>query len=367
MSLTSLAANLAVHGRLGEHPGPFDPGQVRRILVVRNDNIGDVVCTTPALDALRSAFPRAHLAAAVCTLAEEVVQGHRALDEVLAYPKAKHRRYGPVESHRRLAAMLRRLRRRRFDLVVCLRSAFSTSQAWIAFASGGRWRLGPRAEGSKQRLGFFYNLPVSPPEKGLHEVERCFHLLRHIRVDSADKRLYLKVPAAAKEKAAAFWEAHGLAGEPAPVVLNLTRWSYRPDRAWPDGRYRALAEALAARPGGVVATTAPADAQWARGLLEGLEPRPPLFWSPSLKEFCAVAARGRAMITAEGGPMHLAAAVGAPLVVLWSNTSPAEWRPWGVASRLLGRGGPLSRVEPGEVLAAVEELAGSGASRPEWE
>jgi ADP-heptose:LPS heptosyltransferase len=65
--------------------------------------------------------------------------------------------------------------------------------------------------------------------------------------------------------------------------------------------------------------------------------------------------------------MHLAAAVGVPLVVLWSNTSPAEWRPWGVASRLLGRGGPLSRVEPGEVLAAVEELAGSGASRPEWE
>jgi ADP-heptose:LPS heptosyltransferase len=362
MSLLSTAANLAVHGRPGEARGAFDPTRVERILVVRNDNIGDVICTTPALDALRAAFPRAHIAAAVCTLAQEAVSGHRALDEVLAYPKAKHRQHGPLRSHLLLARLLGRLRRRRFDLVVSFRAEFSTSQAWIAFASGGRWRLGPRARGRKARWGFFHNLAVEPPSPGVHEVERCFHLLRHIRVDSADKRLYLKVPAPAREKAAAFWAEHGLGREPAPVVLNLTRWAYRPDRAWPPERYRALAQALAARPGGVVVTTAPADAAWATGLLEGLEHRPPVFWSPSLKEFCAVAALGRAMITPEGGPMHLAAAVGLPLVVLWGEARASEWRPWGVPSRLVGRGGPLSAVEPARVLAALEELSAAPAA-----
>lgn len=349
-------ANLLVLGRLRDDPGPFDPAAVRSILVVRNDNIGDVICTTPALDTLRAAFPGARIAAVVCTLAEEAISGHRALDELYVYPKAKHKVHGPLKSHWLLGRTIMRLRRGRFDLVVAFRSGFSTSQAWLAYASAGRWRLGPRAQGRKRRWGFFYNLPAEPPPQGLHEVQRCAHLLTHIRLDRSPESLYLKVPRAAGRKAAEFLANCGLDGESAPVAVNVTRWAYRPDRLWPPERYRKLIKTLSGGPGGVVVTHAPADRQWVEELLEGLEPAPAVFSSPRLKEFAAMIARARAFITAEGGPMHIAAALGTPQVVLWADTPLETWRPWRAPVEIVGARGPVARIHTQEVLAALGRL-----------
>ncbi|CAO0823268.1 Glycosyltransferase family 9 protein [Desulfarculales bacterium] len=364
MSLLVTLYNLAVLGRLREDPGPFDPVQVRKILVVRNDNIGDVICTTPALDALRQAFPRAEIAAVVCTLAQEALSGHRALDRLWTYPKAKHRQHGLLRSLVRLGRVLLEVRQERFDLVIAPRASFSTSQGWIAYASRARWRLGLRVLGKRSRWGFFYNLTAAPPGPDLHEVERCFHLLNHIRVDSGDKRLYLKVPEAAAGRAQSFLAAHGLDDQPGPLVVNITRWAYRPDRLWPAERYRVLVEELAARPGGVVVTHAPADRQWVSGLLDGL--KVPVYRSASLQEFAALLARGRALITAEGGPMHLAAALGRPLVVMWGHTPQKVWYPWRVAHIIVGGGAPVSAISPGQVLAALDDLLASlpGQSGP---
>ena len=356
---------LVVWGRLRDDAGPFDPAQVKKILVVRNDNIGDVICTTPALDALRRAFPQAHIAALVCTLTEEAISGHRALDAVYAYPKAKHRHYGPWQSHWRLARVLQKIRRERFDLAVAFRADFSTSQGWLAFASRARWRLGPRPQGRKERWAFYYNLAADPPPAGLHEVERCFHLLRHIRVDSELKRLYLKVPDAARAAAQDFLASRGLAGPPGPVVLNITRWAYRPDRLWPAEKYRRLVAALIGQGVPVAVTHAPADERWVNELLAGLQPVPAVFWSRSLKEFAALAERCRVFVTAEGGPMHLAAAAGAPLVVLWGTTPLEVWRPWGVAQRILGAKGPVGDITVEEVLEAIGSLGRPAESTPD--
>ena len=356
MSLLEGLYNLAVLGRPRDDPGPFDPQAVKKILVVRNDNIGDVICTTPALDALRRAFPRAHIAALVCTLAQEAIEGHRALDAVYAYPKAKHKQHGAWESLRRLGSVLAQVRRERFDLVRAARASCAARLGGLAHASRGRWRLGPRAQGKRARWGFYYNLPTDPPPPGVHEVLRCFHLLQYIQVDSPKKRLYLKVPAQARAKAEAFLEEHGLGGRRGPVVVNITRWAYRPDRAWPEEKYRRLVSALAQGPGGVAVTHAPADRDWAAARLVGPDPYPAVFWSACLMEVAALVARARVFVTAEGGPMHLAAAVGAPLAVLWGRTPREVWSPWGARCVILGGGAPVSGIGVDQVLDAVERL-----------
>lgn len=348
--------NLGVRGRLRDAPGPFDPAVVQKILVVRNDNIGDVLCTTPALDALRAAFPQAYLAALVCSLSQEAIEGHRALDELFVYPKAKHRQHGVLESHRRLLAMLGRIRRHRFDLAIAFRDSFSSSQAWLTYASGARWRLGPRAQGAKQRWGFFYNLAADWPPADSHEVLRCFHLLGHIGLDSPPKRLYLKIPAPSRAKAAAFLAKWGLDSERGPMVLNITRWTYRPECLWPGEKYRRLAQILARRPGGLVVTHAPGDRRWVEQILDGLHPAVPTFWSHSLKDFAACLARARAVISAEGGPMHFVAAVNKPLVVMWSSTPLSVWKPWGIPCEVLGATGAIEGISVQEVLAALDRL-----------
>lgn len=95
-----------------------------------------------------------------------------------------------------------------------------------------------------------------------------------------------------------------------------------------------------AAPRGVVITHAPGHEAWIESILQGLEPKPPVFCSPSLKDFAAMIAAGRVFITPEGGPMHFAAAVHKPQVVLWSSTPLYNWRPWGWKAKYWGPPAP---------------------------
>ena len=109
-----------------------------------------------------------------------------------------------------MAAMLREVRRRRFDLAVAFRDSFSNSQAWLAYASGARWRLGPEARGKKKRWGFYYNLPAPWPPHQDHEVLRCMSLLGHIGLDSPPGKLYLKVPEDSRAKVAKLFATYAI-------------------------------------------------------------------------------------------------------------------------------------------------------------
>src|SRR6185503_13908620 len=89
-----------------------------RILILRRDNIGDLVCTTPLISALRAQLPQAWLGALVTTYNAEVLAGNRALDEIFVYEKLKHRS-GSLLSHLRTRlGQMSRLRRQALDCVL---------------------------------------------------------------------------------------------------------------------------------------------------------------------------------------------------------------------------------------------------------
>lgn len=355
MSALSRLFNILVLHRFSDDPGPYDASRVKKILVIRNDNIGDVICTTPMLDALREAFPKAHIAAVVCTLAEEAISGHRALDKLWVYPKAKHKQYSGWQSLRMLQKMLADIRHEGYDLVLAPRSLFSSSQAWLAYASGGRWRYGPKAKDKKERWAFYYNMGVDWPPSGIHEVMRCFDLLSHINIDSADKSLYLSVPKESADKATAFLEKHGLDPDRPHILVNVTRWQYSAFRRWPEERYRQLVERLMHRPEGLVVTHAPADQEWIAGLLDGLDI--PIFWSRSLKDFAAMIKKAAVFATVEGGPMHIAAAVHTPQAVIWSKRTPLDvWAPWNAPFKALKAEETVEEIQVDDVVKAVENL-----------
>jgi ADP-heptose:LPS heptosyltransferase len=148
-----------------------------------------------------------------------------------------------------------------------------------------------------------------------------------------------------------------------------------PARSWPADRHRALVAALAAAGRDVVVTGGPREqaltAEVAAG--DGLD----LGGRTTLAELAGVLARADAVVVGNTGPAHLAAAVGAPVVSLFAPTVPAvRWRPWRVAHELLFVDVPcagcrarrcpvpghpcLDGVEVGDVVAAVDRLAGPG-------
>src|SRR6266545_1386556 len=88
------------------------------ILIVRRDNIGDLVCTTPLIDALRERYPRGWIGALVNTYNAEVLARNPALDAVHAYEKLKHRRGGLLVTVFETMKLMSRLRASRLDSVL---------------------------------------------------------------------------------------------------------------------------------------------------------------------------------------------------------------------------------------------------------
>ena len=140
-----------------------------KFLVIRRDNIGDLVHTTPVFRALRQRFPEARIDAFVNSYNAPVLKGNQDIDEVLCYRKAKHSEgetvIGLLLDRVRLGW---RLRRRRWDAVL-VASPGARAERLAAFVGAGRVLVRGARDGLRGRR-------ETVAEGGGHEVERAFAL-----------------------------------------------------------------------------------------------------------------------------------------------------------------------------------------------
>jgi len=344
-------------------------GNMRSVLVVRRDNIGDLVCTTPLFSALRSRFPQAWVGALVNSYNAPVLEGNPDLDAVYAYTKLKHLE----EDQSSIRALLDRardmwsLRRRRLDAVVLATPAFSQRTLRVA-----RW-LAPRriigfSDGSAAARALHLSVQLSAVE-GRHEVERVFSLARLLGIDGEIPPLRLAPDAAEVEKARAALGAH--AGVLSVAVHISAR---RPAQRWPVERFAELIERahsehrattmLLWAPGAADHPRHPGDDDKARAIQARVGSRAPIVAYPThtLARLFGALAVCDAMVCADGGAMHVGAALGKPVVALFGDSPPERWRPWGVEHRVLQ---PSSRsvrdIGTEDVMRALGALVGKGA------
>jgi ADP-heptose:LPS heptosyltransferase len=348
--------NLLFLGTWEENIDPIDPLQVKKILIIRNDNIGDVICTTPLVEVLRRLYPQAFLAILVCRLTEEVVQGNPFLDKIYVYDKAKHGRYKTVwEAWWKQFEVLREIRSKGFDLVLGVRCGFSTPQAWMAFFSRAKWRVGRSPDPKEKKFSFFYTHLLPQAFDQRNEVLKGMDFLSPLEKGDEDLRLYFPISQEADEKALAFLQGHGLDGHHPLVGIHLTS-RVEDNRYWADDKYVHLIKTLSSRPGiKIVFSFGPDKKEEAERILRALPVELPRYCPPDLKTFGALAKALDVMITLEGGPMHVTAAVGTPLVALFGKTDPVEWAPWGKGHLVLRKGTQENAITAEEVLSAVDQ------------
>jgi ADP-heptose:LPS heptosyltransferase len=352
----SVLFGLVVHRRPWERRGDFDPTNVKKILLVRNDNIGDVICSTPAIEAVRLAFPEAYVAILVAGYSLEAIEGNPHVDEIYCYEKARHHPQTPRPvSWWRQWRVLQAIRAQGFDLAVGLRSYFSPSLGWLVFASGAPFRLGNAPHDAKhQKFAFYYNLPMKTDWAMRHEVERTLDVVRAIGVDSQRKRLTFVVPEADRAAVDAFLVEHAEADKP---LVGLNTFSRIPESRWPPERFAELADRLVERYGVQVLFTCPPGEEWRLEAVRQAMAAPSLAYPTStLKRFAAVQAACSLFITTEGGPVHTASAVGVPTIAIFGVPEPEEWRPWGDGNVALRRGPEAINTTVEDVLAAVNGM-----------
>jgi len=345
--------HLLIHRKWSLRAGPFDPGRIRRILVVRNDNVGDVLCSTPAIRALRKAFPGAYIAVLVVGYSQDAITGNPDVDEVFIYEKAKHR-----PDQNRILSLYKqfqiesRLKKKHFDLAIGLRSNFSWSEAWLVYFTGAPFRLGyePGRRGDR-RFTFFYSLTESlPPDQ--HEVEKALHLVKRIGVRPAEKHLIAAVPEEEKRVAEFFLRDHQIDSQ-SLVGFHLS--SRLPANRWNPEKFIDLAARLI-QDGrkAVVLTWGPGDEGRAEQVRNRVGPRVFLFPTPNFKRLGAIQQACRVFVSPDGGAMHFSVAVGTPTVGLFGKTDPKNWGPWGDGHVALRKGNHADLISVEDVYQALQ-------------
>ena len=338
----------------------------RKILVVRRDNIGDLVCTTPLIAALRHRFERAWIGVLVNSYNAPVLDGNPDLDEVFVYTKAKHRAGGeslPGILWRRMQ-MMRRLRDMRLDDVI-----IATTSPQPRVVRLARWLAPRRIIGFGEVAGLDVALP--PDDAGRHEVEDVFRVASLYGIDGAPPACRV---VAASGVAPAREGNPGRSttirpGHPGHPTVGIHISARKPSQRWPAERFAELIDALAGlgaprfmllwSPGGDDNPLHPGDDAKAAEVLKKVgagatvDARP----TQSLRELIAALAECDVVVCADGGAMHLAAGLGLPIVCLFGNSGADRWRPWGVPYRLLQKPSlDVGDITVAETVAAFNAL-----------
>jgi len=312
-----------------------------KILFIRRDNIGDLVCTTPAIRAVRGAFPRARIDVLVNTYNADALLGNPDVDNVFVYEKAKHaggRSFVSILA--RNAYLLGGIRTERYDWAIGCGSASPRLARYVLMTRAAR-KVG-FTFGSKEGWFRTYTDSLPEPEDGLHEVERTFRLLAPLGIAGDPPPMRLVPDAACVD---AIRKALGKGpGDGAGPLVAFHISSRRPENRWPADRFVALGKVLLAHgarilllwsPGSETNVFHPGDDGKAeairRDLGEGVLPFPTV----RLRELVAALSEADVVVCGDGGAMHTAAALGKPMVVIWGRTDPARWGPWGTPHVLL--------------------------------
>jgi ADP-heptose:LPS heptosyltransferase len=335
-----------------------------RILVVRRDNIGDLVCTTPLFAALRARFPDAWLGVLANSYNAPILAGHPALDAVFAYRKGKHVDASLLALARERIGLVRTLRRQRLDYVVLATPAYQLRTLRLAQLLGAQHIAGFVDPKCVERA---IDRPVPlAAMHGIHEVEIVFRLARVFDIDGPPPPLRLAVDDREAARVGVALVECGFARAPIGVHLSARK----PSQRWPAERFAALMRALHERhgasfmlfwsPGPADHPQHPGDDQKADAVMGATRDLPVLAWpTQELPALVAGLAACDRVVCSDGGAMHVAAALGKPIVCFFGNSDATLWRPWGVPYELLQ---PASRdvadVSVDQALAAFDSLSG---------
>jgi ADP-heptose:LPS heptosyltransferase len=294
-----------------------------RVLIVLLGAIGDVVRALPLLGRMRNAWSTAHIAWVVEPKSEPIIRGHPWLDEVIVYD----RRHAPWS----FIPFLQRVRRGRFDLVIDLQRHLKSGV--IGVVSGARERWGFAAANTKEWNHRFSTrrIPAQPPMRLKLMQYQAFG--DAMAIAQAPIEFGLALHGAEAERASEL-----ITGAPRPLVGVILGSSW-PSRIYFPGAIAAAIRALA-RPGiegpalfpvllggADEVSIAAAVVEELKGEVAALN----LAGQTSIRDLIGIFAECAAAFGPDSGPMHIAAAVGCPIVSLWGATAPERSAPFGFA------------------------------------
>lgn len=303
--------------------------QYRRILIARTDRIGDVLLSTPAIRALREKFPQAYISMVVAPHAREIVEGNPYLDEVIIYDKdGKHKSWG------RTLKFASRLKKKKFDLAIILHP--TNRLHLIAYLAGIPQRLG-----YDRKFGFLLNFRKKHvKQEGLrHEAEYNLDLLSDLGISGNPQDLFMPIKQESEQYVDELLSKNGV--RQGDKILAINPGASCSSKIWPAERFAQVAEKLSGLYNfKVVILAGPKEIYLADKIAgefkgKGIN----LAGKTSVSQLASVLKRCTLFISNDSGPVHIASAVGTPVISIFGRNqaglSPLRWGPLGKHGKYL--------------------------------
>ncbi|MFH0790275.1 MAG: lipopolysaccharide heptosyltransferase II [Candidatus Omnitrophota bacterium] len=301
----------------------------KRILVIRTDRIGDVLLSTPVIKALRDNYPYAYIAMMVSAYSKDIVDGNPYLDEVIIYDKD-----GRHKSWFSSLKFAFRLKKRKFDLAVILHPVRRVHL--ISFFAGI-----PRRVGYDRKFGFLLTDKIKHRKQlgEKHELEYNLEMLNSLGIEAKDKALFMPIRPESEDWLKELLSRAGIKENENLLVIHPA--ASCPSKIWPAERFAQAADKLIERYAFKVLVVAGAkDTFLAENVVEHMRyAAVNLAGKTSVSQLASILKRAILFISNDSGPVHIASAVGTPVISIFGRSqkglSPKRWGPLGLKDRIL--------------------------------
>ncbi|MFA5069626.1 MAG: lipopolysaccharide heptosyltransferase II [Candidatus Omnitrophota bacterium] len=291
---------------------------MKRILIIEPNWLGDILFTTPSIRALRSSRPDAFIAVMAHPRCAQMLEGNPCVDRLILFDER------PIYAKLiKKALLIRELRNMKFDTVISFHR--SMSKLFFACLAGIPRRLGYYT----RKRSWLLTDPLAEDEMPLHRVEYYLKILKNSGIDCDDKDYEFHIPDAVLKDAVSVMLAAGLdSGEDYFVINPGGNWD---QKRWPAHRYCALCHRLHEIYGlKILITGAEKDIPLAAGIIgpdKGFMIN--MCGKTSLKQLACIMRMSSLVVSNDTGPMHIAISQKAPVLALFGPTCPDITGPYG--------------------------------------
>ena len=327
----------------------FDP---RNILVIDFGQLGDIVMSLPALRAIRTRFPNAQITVAVGKPGKELLSLSGYANEILEVDRVALRDGPTLVSIGRIAKFVSQVRKAKYDFVIDLHSYYETNI--LGFLSGASHRLYSRRE--NRSLDFLANFNPRPAKEptSAHLVDRYLELLKPLGINNPPRTPVLRTNAADDLAVEAMLKKEkAQSGE---LLVGLFPGAGHTGRIWPIERFAEVADYLIRNDRVRVIVFAGPEERAMVPQMKTIFPAQTIFFDRlTIPQLASAQARLTLFISNDTGPVHVAAAVGTPVMVLFDRPDPHSYTPVGDQHRLIFSSS-VANLSVAEVYRAAHEM-----------
>lgn len=309
---------------------------VHKILIIRNDAIGDMILSTPAIALLRKNYPSAEISVLARTLNAGILAGNPDVDRVLIFDRKKTSRADRLRFYKEL-------RHENFDLAIAIKINSSSRHHFLAWISGAKYRLGYKR---RCLISKMTHEPDKNYQKGsVHFVERSNDLLGMICDGEIEPRLVLNLSDKEICQAKKRLENWGIAQSDLLVGIHPGGRTFC--KRWNEDDFAEIADRIVAEYNGkILIFRGPGEEEIEQNVLKNVKSSVISYAPQSIRELATLIFCCKLFICNDSGPMHIAAALDVLTVAIFGPTDHVTWGPLNDRSTVVRRDMPCWPCSP---------------------